>query len=141
MYYVFIVLLEHPSTSQLIYQNRFYNVEHLSHSRGYHSCCRLLCTATKVLDNEISKWYESIKFFILINSKQNILLKGVSARTQVLFAITYTLRYLDLAFYFSSWYNIGMKIFFISTSYCIVFTIYVILKKTYQREHDTFRLV
>ncbi|KAK6033027.1 hypothetical protein OSTOST_00776 [Ostertagia ostertagi] len=42
---------------------------------------------------------------------------GISARSQILFAIVFTARYLDLFTTFISTYNTVMKVFFIISSY------------------------
>ncbi|XP_076163732.1 ER lumen protein-retaining receptor [Ptiloglossa arizonensis] len=65
---------------------------------------------------------------------------GISGKSQILFAIVYTMRYLDLVTTYISAYNTLMKIFFIATSYAIVFLMYVKFKATYDHNHDTFRI-
>ncbi|XKL67228.1 hypothetical protein PGB90_010648 [Kerria lacca] len=65
---------------------------------------------------------------------------GVSGRSQLLFAIVYTTRYLDLFTSFVSVYNSAMKIMFIVTSYGTLYLIYIKFKVTYDRSHDTFRI-
>ncbi|XP_076337061.1 ER lumen protein-retaining receptor 2 [Tachypleus tridentatus] len=65
---------------------------------------------------------------------------GISGRSQILFALVYTTRYLDLFTTFISLYNTAMKIFFIATSYATIYLMYVKFKATYDHNHDTFRI-
>lgn len=65
---------------------------------------------------------------------------GISGKSQILFAIVYTSRYLDLFTSFISLYNSSMKIIFISASFATVYLIYAKFKATYDRNHDTFRI-
>ncbi|XP_076649025.1 ER lumen protein-retaining receptor [Halictus rubicundus] len=65
---------------------------------------------------------------------------GISGKSQILFAIVYTMRYLDLMTTFISAYNTFMKIIFILTSYTTVFLMYMKFKATYDHNHDTFRI-
>ncbi|KAG7189430.1 hypothetical protein KM043_017132 [Ampulex compressa] len=65
---------------------------------------------------------------------------GISGKSQILFAIVYTMRYLDLLTTYISAYNTFMKIVFIGTSYITVFLMYVKFKATYDHNHDTFRI-
>ncbi|EFN69029.1 ER lumen protein retaining receptor [Camponotus floridanus] len=65
---------------------------------------------------------------------------GISGKSQILFAIVYTTRYLDLFTTFISAYNTFMKIIFIVASFATVFLMYVKFKATYDHNHDTFRI-
>jgi len=65
---------------------------------------------------------------------------GISGRSQLLFAITYTTRYLDLFTNFVSVYNTSMKVFFIGASFATIYLMYVKFKATYDSNHDTFRV-
>ncbi|XP_033324490.1 ER lumen protein-retaining receptor [Megalopta genalis] len=65
---------------------------------------------------------------------------GISGKSQILFAIVYTMRYLDLMTTYISAYNTFMKIIFIVTSYATVFLMYMKFKATYDHNHDTFRI-
>ncbi|XP_011171124.1 ER lumen protein-retaining receptor [Solenopsis invicta] len=65
---------------------------------------------------------------------------GISGKSQILFAIVYTSRYLDLFTTYISAYNTFMKIVFIATSLATVFLMYVKFKATYDHNHDTFRI-
>ncbi|CAH0393177.1 unnamed protein product [Bemisia tabaci] len=65
---------------------------------------------------------------------------GISGRSQFLFAIVFTARYLDLFFTFISLYNTVMKIVFLATSYGTLYLMYIKFKATYDSNHDTFRI-
>jgi len=65
---------------------------------------------------------------------------GISGRSQLLFALTYTARYLDLVTNWVSMYNTVMKVFFIATSYATIYLMYVKFKATYDSNHDVFRV-
>ncbi|XP_017759142.1 PREDICTED: ER lumen protein-retaining receptor [Eufriesea mexicana] len=65
---------------------------------------------------------------------------GISGKSQILFAIVYTTRYLDLITTYISAYNTFMKIIFIATSCATIFLMYVKFKATYDHNHDTFRI-
>jgi len=65
---------------------------------------------------------------------------GISGKSQVLFALTYTARYLDLVTNFVSMYNTTMKVFFIAASYATLYLVYVKFKATYDSSHDSFRI-
>lgn len=65
---------------------------------------------------------------------------GISGRSQLLFAIVYTARYLDLFTSFISPYNSIMKLLFLAASYGTVYLMFVKFKATYDHNHDTFRI-
>ncbi|XP_034241988.1 ER lumen protein-retaining receptor [Thrips palmi] len=65
---------------------------------------------------------------------------GISGKSQLLFALVYTTRYLDLLSTYISAYNTFMKLVFISASYATVYLIYMKFKATYDHNHDTFRV-
>lgn len=69
-----------------------------------------------------------------------LLFSGISGKSQILFSIVYTTRYLDLLTTFVSPYNTFMKIVFIAASYATVYLMYVKFKATYDHNHDTFRI-
>lgn len=64
---------------------------------------------------------------------------GISGKSQVLFALTYTARYLDLFTSYVSVYNTFMKVVFLAASFGTVYLMYVKFKATYDHNHDTFR--
>ena len=64
---------------------------------------------------------------------------GISGRSQILFALVFTTRYLDLFTTYISLYNTSMKIIYIVCSYATVYLIYNKFKKTYDDNHDCFR--
>uniref|UniRef100_A0A3P9MME0 ER lumen protein-retaining receptor n=1 Tax=Oryzias latipes TaxID=8090 RepID=A0A3P9MME0_ORYLA len=65
---------------------------------------------------------------------------GISGKSQLLFALVFTTRYLDLLTSFISLYNTTMKVIYIGCAYATVYLIYVKFKATYDGNHDTFRV-
>lgn len=65
---------------------------------------------------------------------------GISARSQILFAIVFTARYLDLFTTFISTYNTVMKVFFIVSSYGTIYLMLIKFRPTYEKESDSFRV-
>lgn len=67
--------------------------------------------------------------------------RGISLRTQELYALVFITRYLDLFFSFVSLYNSVMKVIFLGTSFSIVYYMryHKVVRLTHDREHDTFR--
>jgi len=65
---------------------------------------------------------------------------GLSGKSQIMFAIVFTTRYLDLFTTFISPYNSIMKVIFMLSSYATVFLMYAKFKATYDSNHDTFRI-
>lgn len=72
-----------------------------------------------------------IYFFIL----------GLSGKTQLLFSLVFTTRYLDLFLYFVSFYNTLMKLAFIILSYLTCYLMYIKFKTTYNKDDDTFQVL
>ena len=67
--------------------------------------------------------------------------RGISRKTQELYALVFSTRYIDLLFSFVSLYNSVMKVVFIATSYGIVYYMrfHRVVRLTYDKEQDTFR--
>ncbi|XP_060705430.1 ER lumen protein-retaining receptor 3 [Hemiscyllium ocellatum] len=65
---------------------------------------------------------------------------GISGKSQLLFALVFTTRYLDLFTTFISVYNTTMKIIFLLCIYMTVYLIYIKYSSTFDRENDTFRV-
>ncbi|KAK8753682.1 hypothetical protein OTU49_001073 [Cherax quadricarinatus] len=65
---------------------------------------------------------------------------GISGKSQMMFALTYTTRYLDLFTNYISLYNSSMKVIFLAASYATLYLIYIRFKATYDHNHDTFRV-
>jgi len=65
---------------------------------------------------------------------------GISGRSQLLFALVFITRYLDLFTSFISVYNTAMKCFFLVASLGTVYLMYMKFKATYDHNHDTFRI-
>lgn len=65
---------------------------------------------------------------------------GISGKSQILFAIVYLARYLDLFTTFVSVYNSVMKVVFIGASLATIFLMFAKFRATYDRNHDSFRI-
>uniref|UniRef100_A0A8C8JWL1 ER lumen protein-retaining receptor n=1 Tax=Oncorhynchus tshawytscha TaxID=74940 RepID=A0A8C8JWL1_ONCTS len=65
---------------------------------------------------------------------------GISGKSQILFALVFTTRYLDLLTSFISLYNTTMKVIYIGCAYATVYLIYMKFKATYDGNHDSFRM-
>lgn len=66
---------------------------------------------------------------------------GVSLKTQEMYALVFVTRYLDIFWNFSSLYNSIMKIVFLGTSFAIIYFIRMKYRHSYDKEHDSFRVV
>ncbi|CAB3402929.1 unnamed protein product [Caenorhabditis bovis] len=65
---------------------------------------------------------------------------GISLRSQILFAVVFSARYLDLFTTFISVYNTIMKVTFLAGTYATVYLMLFKFRSTYMRESDTFRV-
>lgn len=65
---------------------------------------------------------------------------GISGKSQILFAIVYFSRYLDLFTTYISLYNTSMKLIFIVSSFGTLYLMYVKFRATYDHNHDSFRI-
>ncbi|KAG8138143.1 hypothetical protein E2320_004060 [Naja naja] len=65
---------------------------------------------------------------------------GISGKSQILFALVFTTRYLDLCIIFISFYNTIMKVIFLLCAYATLYLIYGKFWKTFDSEQDSFRL-
>lgn len=67
---------------------------------------------------------------------------GISLKTQFLYALVFSTRYIDLFFVYVSAYNTLMKLFFLATSWhiCYLMRSRSPWKATYDRDNDTFRI-
>ncbi|KAM9996657.1 hypothetical protein ACTFIZ_001603 [Dictyostelium cf. discoideum] len=78
---------------------------------------------------------------LLFKIKNDKSCAGVSLKSQILFTIVFTARYLDLFTNYVSLYITFMKITYIAVSY---YTLHLIARKfkfTYDKDHDTFKIV
>ncbi|CAA90056.2 ER lumen protein-retaining receptor erd-2.1 [Caenorhabditis elegans] len=66
--------------------------------------------------------------------------EGISGRSQLLFALVFVTRYLDLFTNFFSFYNTAMKIFYLVASFGTVYLMWAKFKATYDRNNDSFRI-
>ncbi|KAI3630314.1 hypothetical protein MIR68_011749 [Amoeboaphelidium protococcarum] len=65
---------------------------------------------------------------------------GISLKTQILYTVVYTTRYLDLFVHFISLYNTLMKMIFITSSSYILYLMTRKYRATYDPQYDTFRI-
>jgi len=78
--------------------------------------------------------------FVLYNNLSLLLISGISGKSQIMFAMVFTTRYLDLFTTFVSLYNSVMKVFFIVSSYATLYLMYSKFRATYDHNHDSFRV-
>ena len=73
--------------------------------------------------------------FILIG------LSGISLKTQELYALVFASRYLDIFTDYISLYNTVMKLFFLWSSFSIIWYMryHKVVRRSYDKEQDTFR--
>jgi ER lumen protein retaining receptor len=82
-----------------------------------------------------------ISIYILIwKIRKTKSISGLSLRTQILYVIVFMTRYLDLFFYYISLYNTLMKLFFIGSSWYIVYLMTVTYRKGYDKKNDFTRI-
>lgn len=77
-------------------------------------------------------------FVILYMMLKNNTCAGLSRKTQILYAAVFLTRYVDLPFYFLSWYLTIGKLLFISLSLYIVYLMCYPYKGSYDSHKDTF---
>lgn len=65
---------------------------------------------------------------------------GISGKSQMLFAVVFTSRYLDLFTVYISLYNTVMKVVFLVLAYATVYLIYLRFRNTFDSDNDTFRV-
>ncbi|KAK7175560.1 hypothetical protein R3I93_002472 [Phoxinus phoxinus] len=65
---------------------------------------------------------------------------GISGKSQLLFALVFTTRYLDLFIAFISIYNTVMKVVYLVLAYATVSLIYSRFRNSYDSESDSFRV-
>lgn len=65
---------------------------------------------------------------------------GISGKSQLMFALVFVTRYLDLVTNFVSIYNTTMKVFYIASTIGTCYLIFLKFKATYDGNHDSFRV-
>lgn len=84
-------------------------------------------------------------FLLLLKIMTSHSCAGISLKTQILYMIVFSTRYLDL-FFTKPWhstltfYNTIMKLLFLSSSAYTIYLITTRYKHTYDKVHDTFRI-
>ncbi|CAO1382546.1 unnamed protein product [Diamesa hyperborea] len=79
-------------------------------------------------------------FILLIKIWKTRSCAGISGKSQILFAIVYISRYLDLFTTYVSLYNTFMKVVFIGSSLGTLYLMYLKFRATYDHNHDSFRI-
>ncbi|KAI9317014.1 ER lumen protein retaining receptor-domain-containing protein [Dichotomocladium elegans] len=79
-------------------------------------------------------------FILLVKIRDSRSCVGISFKSQLLYAIVFLTRYLDLFVSWYSLYNTCMKIFFIGSSLFILYLMRFKFKATYDANLDTFRI-
>jgi hypothetical protein len=82
--------------------------------------------------------YQIIGALRLTNFNWSLL--GISGKSQILFAVVYLSRYLDLFTTFISVYNTFMKFVFVVSSLGTLYMMYMKFRATYDHNHDSFRI-
>ena len=97
--------------------------------------------ATSLSLSLLHTWPTSLSFSLTLAPPLSLFLihTGISGKSQVLFALVFTTRYLDIFTNFVSMYNSVMKVIFIVTAYGTLYLMFVKFKATYDSNHDTFR--
>lgn len=81
-------------------------------------------------------YYLGYLFLYLINT----FFSGLSGKAQILYALVFTTKFLDLPNDFvTSLPSFVLKVAYLFITYLTVVSIYFIGKRTYDREHDVFR--
>eukprot|EP01099_Mayorella_cantabrigiensis_P001408 TRINITY_DN1608_c0_g1_i2.p1 TRINITY_DN1608_c0_g1~~TRINITY_DN1608_c0_g1_i2.p1 ORF type:complete len:233 (-),score=49.20 TRINITY_DN1608_c0_g1_i2:170-820(-) len=78
---------------------------------------------------------------LLWKIRRNRSCTGISLKSQELYALIFTTRYLDIFWNFTSLYNTVMKLIFLATSYAIIYLMRTKFRATYDKEHDAFRSI
>ncbi|CAB0035853.1 unnamed protein product [Trichogramma brassicae] len=66
--------------------------------------------------------------------------RRISGKTQLLHALVFTARFMDLTVTHVSVYHTILKIVYVLTSYLTVLTIFLLFRRTYERKFDAFRM-
>ncbi|KAI9273186.1 ER lumen protein retaining receptor-domain-containing protein [Helicostylum pulchrum] len=78
-------------------------------------------------------------FILLAKIKQSRSCVGISLKTQFLFCIVFLTRYIDVIYKLHSVYNTGMKLFFLASSFYVLYLMKMKFNATYDHNLDTFR--
>mmetsp|Transcript_11401 Transcript_11401/g.32018 ORF Transcript_11401/g.32018 Transcript_11401/m.32018 type:complete len:221 (-) Transcript_11401:488-1150(-) len=92
----------------------------------------------------LADFFHLLTFVVLlykIYSKKSC--SGISLKTQILYCLVFTMRYVDLAWNFEHMYNTVMKILFLAFSYATVYLIMFKYQTSYRQHaaHDNFRII
>ncbi|PAV81248.1 hypothetical protein WR25_08463 [Diploscapter pachys] len=78
-------------------------------------------------------------FILIFKIRSSKSCSGISARSQILFALVFSTRYADIFTVFVSPYNTAMKIIFLVATYYTVYLIFYEYRITYEKESDNLR--
>lgn len=95
---------------------------------------------THQISTSLSPFTFNIFFIFSYSHFFTSFLIGISGKSQILFAIVYLSRYLDLFTTYISLYNTFMKVIFIASSLGTLYLMYVKFRATYDHNHDSFRI-
>ena len=87
---------------------------------------------------DLSHYAAIITIFLKIVTSQSC--KGVSGKTQILYLLVFTFRYIDILFNFISWYNTIIKIMLILSSVTNIYLVLVRYKATISSDLDSVRI-
>ena len=87
---------------------------------------------------DLSHYAAIITIFLKIVTSQSC--KGVSGKTQILYLLVFTFRYIDILFNFISWYNTIIKIMLILSSVTNIYLVLVRYKATISSDLDNVRI-
>ena len=101
-----------------------------SHQYCWHSSLSTSVLSKIIMDNELFWWWWWWWWWCA----------GISGKSQILFAMVFVTRYLDLFTTFISVYNSTMKTVYIVGTFFTIYLIYMKFKATYDGNNDTFRM-
>lgn len=90
------------------------------------------------LAGDVSHLLAIVILLLKINKSKSC--SGISGKTQLLFALVFTTRYIDLFTVYISAYNSIMKCVYLMCSYATCYFIYFKFKQTYNSDNDKFRI-
>lgn len=90
------------------------------------------------LAGDVSHLLAIVILLLKINKSKSC--SGISGKTQLLFALVFTTRYIDLFTVYISAYNSVMKCVYLMCSYATCYFIYFKFKQTYNSDNDKFRI-
>ena len=138
----------HTHTHTHTYKDEY---EHLSTYSGSHALGVHCHIGSQDSQESLLCWYDddddgmvimiTITMMVLPQLSRRIGIQiGISFKTQVLYAVVFFTRYLDLVTHYVSLYNSLMKLFFMASSAYVVYLMELRFRGTNDRSLDTFRV-